>query len=79
MLKFTSVSGLVRATTDITLTVTIIRTDITITGRTTGTADIVIIATTIIGIITGANLIGIVTLAGSNLFRASLIFLGGAR
>ena len=34
MLKFTSVSGSVRAITDITLTVTIIRTGITITGRT---------------------------------------------
>ena len=44
MLKFTSVSGSVRAITDITLTGTIIRTRITrdliidpITGRTTGT------------------------------------------
>jgi hypothetical protein len=61
MLKFTSVSGSGRAITDIILTVTIIRTGITITGRTTGTADIVIIATIIIGIITGANLIGIAT------------------
>ena len=61
MLKFTSVSGSVRAITDITLTATIIRTDIIdliidlITGRTTGTAAIVIIGTIIILIITGAN------------------------
>ena len=69
MLKFTSVSGSVRAfTADITLTVTIIRTGITIdliivpiTGR-IGTADIVIIAiTTGIPIITGTSLTGIAT------------------
>ena len=67
MLKFTSVSGSVRAITDITLTGTIIRTGITldliidpITGRTTGTVDIVIIAIIIV-IITGASLIGIAT------------------
>src|SRR6266496_1362452 len=64
MLKFTSVSGSVRAITDITLTGTIIRTGITldltidpITGRTTGTVGIVIIAIIIV-IITGASLIG---------------------
>ena len=68
MLKFTSVSGSVRAITDITLTVTIIRTDIIdliidpITVRTTGMAGIVIIATIIgIRIITGTSLIGIAT------------------
>ena len=69
MLKFTSVSGSVRAITeDITLTVPIIRTDITdliidpIIGRTTGTAAIVIIATIIvIPIITGTSLTGIAT------------------
>jgi hypothetical protein len=69
MLKFTSVSGSVRAITDTTLTGTIIRTGITlgliidpITGRTTGTAGIVIIAITIvIPIITGASLTGIAT------------------
>jgi len=61
MLKFTSVSGSVRAIPDITLTVTIIRTGITITGRTIGTADIVIIATIIIGIIIGTSLTGIAT------------------
>ena len=69
MLKFTSVSGSVRAITDIILTGTIIRTGITldliidpITGRTTGTAGIVIIAIIIvIPIITGASLIGIAT------------------
>jgi hypothetical protein len=63
MLKFTSVSGSVRAITDITLTGTIIRTGITldlimgpITGRTTGTAAIAIIAIIIvIPIITGAS------------------------
>ena len=60
MLKFTSVSGSVRAITDITLTVTIIRTGITITDRTTGTADIVIIAT-FITVITGTSLTGIAT------------------
>ena len=63
MLKFTSVSVSVRAITDITLTVTIIRTDITdlITVRTTGMVGIVIIAT-IIGIINiGTSLTGIAT------------------
>ena len=67
MLRFTSVSGSVRAITDITLTGTITRTGITldliidpITGRTTGTAGIVIIAIIIV-IITGASLIGIAT------------------
>jgi hypothetical protein len=61
MLKFTSILGSdFRVITDTTLTVTIIRTGITtghiivlITGPTTGTAGIVIIA--IIHIITGAN------------------------
>ena len=69
MLKFTSVSGSVRAITDITLTGTIIRTGITldliidpITGRTTGTAGIVIIAIIIvIPIVTGTSLTGIAT------------------
>ena len=69
MLKFTSVSGSVRALTDITLTRTIIRIGITldliidpITGRITGTAGIVIIGIIIvIPIITGASLIGIAT------------------
>jgi len=63
MLKFTSVSGSVRLIADIILTGTIIRTGITldlITGRTTGTAGIVIIAIIIV-IITGASLIGIAT------------------
>jgi hypothetical protein len=60
MLRFTSVSGSLRAITDITLTVTIIRTGITITDRTTGTADIVIIGT-IITVITGISLTGIAT------------------
>ena len=69
MLKFTSVSGSVRAITDITLTGTIIRTRITrdliidpITGRTTGTAAIVITAITIVTlIVTGTSLTGIAT------------------
>ena len=69
MLKFTSVSGSVRAITDITLTGTIIRTRITrdliidpITGRTTGTAGIVITAITIVTlIVTGISLTGIAT------------------
>jgi hypothetical protein len=83
MLKFTSVSGSVRATTeDIILTVIIIRTGITIdliigpiTGRIIGTAGIVTIATIIvIPTIIGTSLTRIATPAGSNLFRASLIF-----
>ena len=68
MLKFTSVSGSVRAITDITLTGTLIRTGITldliidpITGRTTGTAGIVIAIIIVIPIITGASLTGIAT------------------
>ena len=66
MLKFTSVSDLVRAITEITLTVTIIRTGITIdligpiTGRIIGTAGIVITATIIV-IIIGTSLTGIAT------------------
>ena len=74
MLKFTSVSGSVPVITDITLTVTIIRTGITIdliidpiTDRTIGTASIVIIAIIIVIPITGTSLSGIATqgLAGS--------------
>ena len=69
MLKFTSVLGSVRVITDITLTGTLIRTGITldliidpITGRTTGTVGIVMIAIiTVIPIITGASLTGIAT------------------
>ena len=70
MLKFTSVSASGRAITeDITLTAIIIRTGIIIdliivpiTGRTTGAAGIVIIATTIvIPTITGTSLTGIAT------------------
>ena len=69
MLKFTSVSGSVRVITDIILTGTIIRTGITldliidpITGRTTGTAAIVITAITIVTlIVTGTSLTGIAT------------------
>jgi len=59
MLKFTSISDSdFRVITDITLTVTIIRTGIT--SRTTGMGGIVIIVI-IIPIITGASLIGIAT------------------
>ena len=68
MLKFTSVSGSVRAISDITLTGTLIRTGITLdlildplTGRTTGTAGIVIAIIIVIPIITGASLTGIAT------------------
>ena len=68
MLKFTSVSGSVRAITDIILTGTIIPTGTTldliidpITGRTTGTAGIVIAIIIVIPIITGASLTGIAT------------------
>ena len=68
MLKFTSVSGSVRAITDITLTGTIIRTGITldliidpITGRTIGTVGIVIAIIIVIPIITGASWTGIAT------------------
>ena len=60
MLKFTSALGSDRATTDITLTATIIRIGITtgrigvtpITGRTTGTADTDITTATTVTIIT---------------------------
>ncbi len=83
MLKLTSVSGSVRAITDITLMGTIIRTGITldliidpITGRTTGTVGIVIIAIIIV-IITGASLIGIATPGWLEAIRASLIFWSG--
>ena len=69
MLKFTSVSGSVRAITAITLTGTLIRTGITpdliidpIIGHTTGTAAIAITATIIvILIVTGTSLTGIAT------------------
>ena len=82
MLKFTSVSGSVRAITDITLTGPIIRTGITldlitdpITGLTTGTAVIVITAIIIvIPIITGTSLTGIATPGWLEAFRASLTF-----
>ena len=78
MLKFTSVSGSLRAITDITLTVTIIRTGITITDRTTGTADIVIIAT-IITVITGTSLIGIATQGWLEPISSQPNFLSGKR
>ena len=85
MLKFTSVSGSVRAITeDIILTGTIIRTDIIgliidpITGRTTGTAGIVIIATIIvIPIITGASLTGIATPGWLEAISSQPNFFGG--
>ena len=77
MLKFTSVSGSVRAITDITLTVTIIRTGLIIDPITVriGTVGIVIIATIIgIAIITGTNLIRNSHTGLARKFRASLIF-----
>ena len=82
MLKFTSVSDSVRAITDIILTVTIIRTDITpdliidpTTGRTTGTAGIVTIATIIvIPTITGTSLTGIATPGWLELASSQPIF-----
>jgi hypothetical protein len=80
MLKFTSVSGSVRAITDTTLTGTT-GTRITdliidpITGRITGTEGIVIIAIIIVTpIITGTNVTGIATPGWLETFRASLIF-----
>jgi hypothetical protein len=80
MLKFTSVSDSVRAITDITLTVTIIRTAITqdlITVR-TGTAGIVIIATIIVTrIITGTSLTGIATPGWLEAISSQPIFLSG--
>jgi hypothetical protein len=64
MLKFTSVSGSVRAITDIILTGTIIRTGITphlIIDPTTGTVGIVNIAIIVAIPITGASLTRIAT------------------
>ena len=80
MLRFTSVSGWVRAITDITLTVTIIRTDIIdliidpIIGRTTGMAAIVTIATIIVIPITGTSLSGIATPGWLELVSSQPIF-----
>ena len=86
MLKFTSVSGSVRAITDITLTGTLIRTDITldliidpITGRTTGTAGIVIAIIIVIPIITGASLTGIATPGWLEAISSQPNFLGETR
>ena len=76
MLNFTSVSGSVRAITDIIPTVTILRTGIMpdlIIALTIGTADIVI-TDIIIPIISGASLIGIATPGWLEIFRASPIF-----
>jgi hypothetical protein len=80
MLKFTSVSGSVRAIADTRLTGTT-GTRITdliidpITGRITGTEGIVIIAIIIVTpIITGTNVTGIATPGWLETFRASLIF-----
>ena len=67
MLKFTSVSGSVRATTEITLTITIIRTDIIelaidpITVRIGAAGIVIIVITIVIPIITGNSLTGIAT------------------
>ena len=84
MLKFTSVSGSVRAITDITLTGTLIRTGITpdliidpITGHTTGTAAIVITAIIIvIPIVTGTSLTGIATLGWLEIISSQPNFFG---
>ena len=63
MLKFTSVSGSVRVITDIILTgITLDLIIDPITGRTTGTAGIVIAITIVTPIITGVSVIGIATL-----------------
>ena len=85
MLKFTSISASARAITDITLTVTIIRTGITIdliivpiTGRTTSTAGIVIIAI-VTPIITGASLIGIATRGWLEAISSQPYFSAGTR
>ena len=64
MLKFSSVSDSDRAITDITLATTTrtgLTRDLIITGRTTDMADIVIIATIIVILITGTSLTGIAT------------------
>ena len=77
MLKFTSVSDSVRAITDIILTVTIIRTDITpdliidpITGRTIVIIAIIIVIPTI----TGTSLTGIPTPGWLELVSSQLSF-----
>jgi hypothetical protein len=83
MLKFTSVSGSVRATTDITLTDTIRTRTIDliidpITGRTTGTAATVITAIIIgIPIVTGISLTRIAT-PGWLDYSSQLIFFSGS-
>jgi hypothetical protein len=77
MLKFTSVSDSDRAITDTTLgttTRTGITRDLIIIGRTTGMADIVIIATIIIILISGTSLTGIATTAWLEAFEPGLIF-----
>ena len=79
MLKFTSVSGSVRAITDIIHLGTIIRTGITpdliITGHTTRTAGIVIIAIIIvIPTVTGTSLTGIATLGWLEVISSQLNF-----
>jgi hypothetical protein len=84
MLKFTSVSASVRAITDITLTGRTIRTRIIgliidpITGRTTGTAAIVITAITIVTlIVTGTSLTGIATPGWLETISSQPIFSNG--
>ncbi len=80
MLKFTSISDSdFRVITDITLTVTIIRTGITtdlITARTTGTVGIAITAI-VIPIIMGASLIGIATPGWLEAISSQPNFFGG--
>ena len=83
MLKFTSVLGSVRAITDITLMVTIIRTGTIldliidpITGRTTAGIDIIAIII-VIPIITGASLTGIATRGWLEAISSQPNFLSG--
>ena len=76
MLKFTSVSDSDRAITDTTLGTTT-RTGITrdlIISRTTGMADIVIIASIIVILITGTSLTGIATTGWFEAFEPAYFF-----
>jgi hypothetical protein len=81
MLKFTSISDSdFRVITDITLTVTIIRTGITtdlITARTTGTVGIAITGIGIIPIIMGASLIRRATPGWLEVISSQPDFFGG--
>ena len=77
MLKFTSVSDSDRAITDIilgTTTHTGITRDLIIISRTTGMADIVIIASIIVILITGTSLTGIATTGWLEAFEPAYFF-----